>query len=341
MTCVVGIATHCLDLRSIKLMECMNISPHAIRSMLGCCRQLNVVDLSFCSRWDNTLPREVFEVLPPNLTALTLCGIQTNISTTDCIQYLANLNQLTTLDMSGLGILNDEFLHSLLKRMGSRLIYLDLSGSFEKISDQGLEAVGEFCTRLKFLGLNVQRNLNCRGLLALLEDDNRAVLLETLRMANCVSVDTTVLESIASRCTNLHSLDISGIENGGMNDEVLCRLAETCGANLHTVFLRGNRTISDSSICELASQCPNLHVVSLSGIPTITDRAVLALADHCHYLKEVYLSGCMMISQAAINYLQDVSIDRVTVYHVVPNTTNTAIVIAKNLDTGEYCRVDY
>jgi len=72
----------------------------------------------------------------------------------------------------------------------------------------------------------------------------------------------------------------------------------------------------------------------------LTDRSVFALANCCaSTLKEIYASGCSMITQAAINYLKDCSLKRIYVEHRTPNVDPDQI-MAKNLDTGEFCRAD-
>ncbi len=336
---VLALAELCPNVTCVKLGECMNVPEEALKLLMISCLKLSKLDLSYCSRFDNGFSEALMRVLPKGLVSLKLCGVQTTVSPDVAISTFADLIQLTSLNLSAFGALSDEFLSGILEKIGPKLSELDLGGSFEKITDLGIGAVALHCPNLSFLSLNLLHRMSLIKLLPVFRDSVRAEKFRTLRMANCASVDISLLEAISQNCRNLRFLDISGIVNPALDDHIMCRLALTCGKNLNTLFLRANRGISDVSLVNVACACPNLQCISLSGICRVSDKSILALANHCYFLREVYLSGCVMISKAAINYLQDESYNRVTVYHVVPNAHDTTVLVAKNLDTGEYCRV--
>jgi len=123
-----------------------------------------------------------------------------------------------------------------------------------------------------------------------------------------------------------------------VDDELLTAVAENC-CQLSCVNIKGCGLVSDVGVCELARMCP-LEEVVVSGVSSLTDRSVFALANCCtSTLKELYASGCSMITQAAINYLKDCCLKRIYVEHRTPNVDPDQL-MAKNLDTGEFCRAD-
>eukprot|EP00057_Strongylocentrotus_purpuratus_P012439 XP_011666913.1 PREDICTED: F-box/LRR-repeat protein 2-like [Strongylocentrotus purpuratus] len=96
--------------------------------------------------------------------------------------------------------------------------------------------------------------------------------------------------------------------------------------------------VTDNGVVELTRCCP-LEDICLAGIHSITDKSIFALANNCPDLKNLSISGCSKVTTQATNYLQDVCNDKLYVYHRLPNA-DPNLVMAKNLDTGEFCRVD-
>lgn len=333
-----ALAEHSSNLRRLSLMECMNVSEAGLRALLRFCTKLECVDFAFCRRWGTGLTYDLFQDIPTCIRSLCLSGIQAEFTADQFVSTLSALPHLARLILSGFGLLNDACLEKTLSVIGDRLETLDLSGSFGRISDVGLESITKYCTRLRVLGLGLLTNITGRSLIPLFMDRERASSIESLLLANCLSLDPLVLSGIAENCRNLERLDVSGIQQ--VDDAFVQTLADISSSNLLRFFAKAINKITDQSVCALASRATRLQCLCLSGNPNLTDRSVLGLAGHCHELQELYLSGCAMISQASIQYLQDRITGRLVVYHLVPTTgALQATVIAKNLDTGEYVRV--
>eukprot|EP00058_Branchiostoma_floridae_P018232 XP_002603721.1 hypothetical protein BRAFLDRAFT_126867 [Branchiostoma floridae] len=155
----------------------------------------------------------------------------------------------------------------------------------------------------------------------------------TVEVMDMMSME--VLQVIASTCTNLERFHVAGLTE--VKDDLLLTLARNCSKLMNVTFKTCNQ-LTDASVCELSRCCP-LREVVLSGVRRLTDRSILSLANSCQHLDCVYVSGCTQVTSAALRYLQDCCVKRVHIEHKTPNMDPNQL-MAKNLDTGEYLRVD-
>lgn len=88
----------------------------------------------------------------------------------------------------------------------------------------------------------------------------------------------------------------------GIDDTIAFSLAQNCKNAVHVSFKNCN--VTDSGVCEVATNCSKLSVLGLSGMADLTDKSVVALAENCHELSSLFLSGCPKITQQAITYLK-------------------------------------
>ncbi|GFR75159.1 F-box/LRR-repeat protein 2-like isoform X2 [Elysia marginata] len=148
-------------------------------------------------------------------------------------------------------------------------------------------------------------------------------------------MDICTLDLIISSCPSLESLDLSGLSD--VTDAMVMSLADHA-PRLSKVNLKSCKLVSDAAVCYLCSKCP-LRSLCLSGLHTLTDKSIFCLASSCPQMEEIYLNGCACISPVAVQYLRDCCLGRLYASHSIPNAKPNQL-MAKNLDTGEFCRAD-
>lgn len=329
------IAERCEKLETLKVRECMNFFELSLVHVFEQCSNLSKLDISFCVREEVA---GLIEVLPRSLKTFRYYGFTTSLSNDAMVNSFSQLKCLNTLALNGLNTLSDDLLQQLLVVIGPQLESLDLSASFGRISDAGVKWIVRYCVNLRKLGLGMLESLSGLPLLELLEDPERAEKMESFNLPCCTGMNESVLTAICSNCPNLVFLDLSAIPH--TTDALLFELANTAN-RLEQLFVKSSRCITDAGVCVLAAGCPWLKGIVLSGITNISDKSLMALASHCPLLEGVYLSGCMIVSDQAIQYLKDSCSRRVTCYHIVSSShaSDLSVVVAKNLDTGEYVRL--
>ena len=165
-----------------------------------------------------------------------------------------------------------------------------------------------------------------------------------------------VVETIVTNCPNLEVITLAGLKD--ITDDVAFGIAHHC-TSIQSMSFR-NCELTDAGVCEIAVHCSKLQMIALAGIHGLTDKCIIALAENCAYIEELYLSGCAKITKQAVTYLkvrlwltlvmclsvlllsysvQDCAVNRVFVNHSTPNAP-FGLLMAKDLDTGEYTRVD-
>lgn len=85
----------------------------------------------------------------------------------------------------------------------------------------------------------------------------------------------------------------------------IAALADTCGADLHSLAITPASEVDKSTLLHLAQTCVSLEVLTLSGnfLSTISDSVVMAFADHCSALHEVSLCALWTITIDCIVHL--------------------------------------
>ncbi|XP_064601185.1 F-box/LRR-repeat protein 2-like [Liolophura sinensis] len=324
----------CPNLKKLNAHGCNRISGQGLISLSQGCTQLKSLDLSYCNKLSARPDSEALWTLPTTLTELSLCGILLEDSDL-FVECVTRLKHLMSIRLSGVSALSDDTLTKILEKVGGQLRELDISGSVRQhISDEGLQAVSQCCGKLEVLSLSLLENITGESLLPLFQDTSRTPQLRKL-LLSCRKMNVDVLRQVALNCCNLALLDLSGLLC--VEDDLLFLLAENSTSLTH-VGLKGCRELSDAGICELA-RCCSLESIILSGVRNVTDKSIFALANSCYNLEEIHLNGCYKVTPAAVRYLEDCCIGYVFVRHIVPNA-DPSQVMAKNLDTGEFCRVD-
>ncbi|XP_077992072.1 uncharacterized protein LOC144446192 [Glandiceps talaboti] len=331
---ITTLAENCNNLKRLNLHGCTRITKDGLKKIGDHCRQLKQLDLSYCYKVSSSSDSEGLLHLPSSLQDLSLCGTQVNGETLpDAFCRLIHLDSMKLCGVSSLTTTNMEQTFS---AIGHQLELVDFNGCGGVVTDDILSSVVKHCTKLESLALSFCTQVTGSTLYPLLEDKKRAANIRSLICSGCRSLTHEVLQAIAESCVNLEWLALAGV--ACVNDEVLLTLATHCH-KLKTINFKTCKEITDTGVCALARNCP-LEDVVLSGIHGLTDKSILAIANSCPQLDSIYLSGCALITQAAIRYLQDVCIKRIFLEHRTPNADPNTV-MAKNLDTGEYSRVDY
>ncbi|XP_045190636.2 F-box/LRR-repeat protein fbxl-1-like [Mercenaria mercenaria] len=332
--CLIALATYCPNMKSLNLHGSSRISGSALTKFSMGCTSLEKLDLSFCSSLCSSPSNEALWTLPTSLTDLSLSGVQLKDERifVECLQRLRNLRAVK---LCGVLALTDATLEEVLQHIGHSLTALDLSGGMtDQLSDLGLSAIAEHCFRLEELKFRLLPNINCKELLPMFKDPVRASKFKTIFLS-VRELNPDVLHEVSRLCHNLEKLDLSGL--ACVDDDTLFSLAENC-PRLEQLNIKSCRKVSDYGVCELARCCP-LRSIVLAGINKVTDKSIFALANSCHYLEDIYLNGCAQVSPTSIRYLMDCTIPRLFYKHATPNAAPNQL-MARNLDTGEFCRAD-
>ncbi|XP_070540751.1 F-box/LRR-repeat protein 2-like [Ptychodera flava] len=327
-------AKNCNNLKKLFLHGCNRITKEALKQIGDNCRQLQQLDLSYCYKVSSSSDSEGLLHLPSSLQDLSLCGTQVNEETLP--DALCRLIHLKKLKLCGIGSLTESNMEKIFSAIGHQLELVDFNGCGGVVTDDILRSVVNHCKDLESLALSFCTQVTGNTLYPLLENKKRAENITTLVCSGCRSLSYDVLLAIAESCVNLEWFAVAGIVC--VNDVILQTLASNCH-RLKVVNFKTCKEITDEGVCALASNCP-LEDIVLSGIHGLTDKSVLAIANSCPQLDTIYLSGCALITPVAVRYLQDVSLKRIYVEHRTPNADPNTV-MAKNLDTGEFCRVDY
>ncbi|KAL5021116.1 hypothetical protein ScPMuIL_000271 [Solemya velum] len=365
-------------LKSLNLKDCVSITTEGVVIIVNSNPFLKELVLEGCSKVDDKVFKAIAMVLQdnlerlytgvysmsddslgalsefcPNLLSLNLYGC-TRIGGTALIKLFQGCTKLHSLDLSYCNLLrqfpecfwtiptslipalNDTTFTKVLQHIGHNLKDIDVSGGIyiKNLTDKGLSAVSKYCIQLESLLVTYQVNITGITLLPLLQDPERAGAIKKLHLS-CKKLDPNVLYQVVTSCINLEQLELGGLNC--VSDEILTALAENC-THLRRLGIKGCRMVTDLGICELARRCP-LQSLILAGVNTLTDKCIFAIANNCHYLDEISLNGCAQVSPTAVRYLKDCCIPRLWKRHATPNAVHDQL-MAKNLDTGEFCRAD-
>ena len=280
--------------------------------------------------------------LPSSLTSLSL--YRPNIKDSSLlIQSLSKLANLSHLSLFCVECLDNKTLTKLLENIGPQLTLLNLTGYMalaqNQLSDDSVKHIVRLCPNLNSICFDMfSSTATLDSLQSHFDNNSIASKYEAISLRACRNIKANLLLKIALNCLNLRKLELSGL-NQLVNDALLKSLALTT-TKLEFLDIKGCNNVTDDSICLLAVNCARLRVIDLSGICLLTDKCVFTIANHLQFsLEEIYISGCSRISRVALRYLRDCCINRLYYEHNVPNADPNQL-MAKNLDTGDFVRVD-
>ncbi|XP_038046356.1 F-box/LRR-repeat protein 20-like [Patiria miniata] len=335
---LVSIGENCPNLIRICLMGCNKFTSEGLMPLLSGCSKLQELDLSFCYKALEPSSSNVLEHLPTSITSLSLSGLPVDGATLH--KALVRLTKLSELRLCGINNITEEDIEEIFSGIGSELTLLDLTRCHQSLTDHALRSVLKYCTELEDLSISGCARLTGEAFINLIRDPRRAKNLTSLKLNGVKEISHSILIGIATSCPNLETVYLAGLKC--VDDALLFDLATNCpklsNISIKSSTGKDSHQVTDAGLLDLVRCCTLQHVV-ISGIHKITDRCVLALANSCPDLKSLYASGCTMITFAGIRYLKDMCNNRVHVEHKIPNLDPNQV-MAKNLDTGEFCRVD-
>jgi len=197
-------------------------------------------------------------------------------------QAICSLNLFGCSKITDIGI---EFIAGYLLGKLDTLICSNVS----KITDTSLIAIADRCYNLKCLKLHGCTKVTSTGLRAVFKacpisttdlSYCYALSKETDIVSDCLpatlsrlilrgtQVPTSFYETLVSRCKNIHTLKLCGIQS--LTDEAASQILETIGARLENLDLSWCGTVTDTTLKSVIDHCSNLTKLGLSFCKGIT-----------------------------------------------------------------------
>ncbi|XP_065071357.1 F-box/LRR-repeat protein 2-like [Rhopilema esculentum] len=331
---LISLADRCFSLKCLKLHGCSRITSVGLRAVFKAC-PLSIADLSYCYELSKG-PDILSDCLPISLSKLILRGTQASPEFLHSMSL--RCNSIHTLKLCGIQSVNDDLICDILAKIGYGIENLDLSFC-QGLTDVTLKTIIQHCTKLSKLAMMYCHLITGKPLTALMSNEKKkqATGLHKLALQACKKFDTSLLCGLLPHLPNLKYLGVSGQHL--FSDDEMFSLAKNC-THLQKLNIKGCTRVTDSGICELVRFCSHLESLVLSGLHQLTDKSIFLMASSVSsILQFLYISGCSRISHPAVTYLKDVCTKLLFVEHKVPNAAPDQL-MAKNLDTGEFCRAD-
>ncbi|KAL5471143.1 hypothetical protein EMCRGX_G029226 [Ephydatia muelleri] len=326
-----ALGKHCPNLSKAVFESCVKLGGEGLIQMAESC-PLSYLDLSFCYK----VSKEHLDIIVTTLKAKSSLKHFVSLGmgfSPITVELLSSVPSLTHLSLCGVTELNDAMIDVITRNVGVTLIELDVSGCLE-LTDMACTSIAKHCQCLETLGMMNLREV--RGVeLSRLFLDKRAENFKCITLSGTKNLPIYVVKTIVENCSNLEILTMAGLKS--ISDEIAFSIAAHCPSIMQISFR--NCDLTDLGVCQIAIHCPKLIMIALAGIHDLTDKCIIALAENCPCLNELYLSGCAKITKQAVTYLMDCAIDWVFVNHSTPNAP-FGLLMAKDLDKGEYTRVD-
>ncbi|XP_051054534.1 F-box/LRR-repeat protein 4 isoform X2 [Phodopus roborovskii] len=210
-----------------------------------------------------------------------------------------------------------------LKVCGSELVRLELSCS-HFLNETCLEVISEMCPNLQDLNLSSCDKLppQAFGHIAKLCSLKRLILyrtkveiedydviasmigakckkLRTLDLWRCKNITENGIAELASGCVLLEELDLGWCPTLQSSTGCFARLARQL-PNLQKLFLTANRSVCDTDLEELASNCSRLQQLDILGTRMVSPASLRKLLESCKDLSLLDVSFCSQIDNRAV-----------------------------------------
>ena len=158
------------------------------------------------------------------------------------------------------------------------------------VTDVGIAAVLQVCTRLANLNLSVVYRISDEGLRHLCRSN---ATLRTVELARCRHIGDPTLRVLSS-CSALQELSLAGcrVTDEGLHALSRCR-------SLNSLNLTDCDDVSDQGLVALAAGCQRLQTIVLSRC-AVSDLGVVALGENCTQLRNVVLFECTRVGDAGV-----------------------------------------
>ncbi|KAJ8900018.1 hypothetical protein K2173_024131 [Erythroxylum novogranatense] len=197
---------------------------------------------------------------------------------------------------------------------------LNLNGC-QKISDDGLEAISNVCSKLKAFSIYWNVRVTDVGIKHLVENCKHVVVLnlsgcknmsdkslqliadnyqdlESLNLTRCIKLTNVGLEQILMKCFSLQSLNLYALSS--FTDTAYKNISNL--AHLRILDLCGAQYLSDEGLSRIA-KCKSLVSLNLTWCIRVTDLGVIAIAEGCTSLEFLSLFGIVGVTDKCLEVL--------------------------------------
>ncbi|KAH9609981.1 hypothetical protein KSS87_007367 [Heliosperma pusillum] len=272
-------------LTTISLKGACRVSDAGLNVIVSAAPVLRSLNLSQCSLLTDVGIKTIADSLGSIVHELYLDDCDT-LNAMNILPSLQRLVQLEVLSLRGISSVSDKFIKSLLISNGQNIKELVLANCVN-LTDSSMKVIAETCSQLCVLDLSYLRKLTdigmahlangCHGIQDLrlcrnaFSDDAIAAFFETsgqslkeLSLNNVIKVGQNTTISLARRCKNLESLDLSWCR--GLTDDALGLIADSC-TSLRLLKIFGCTQITTTFIDGHSN--PDLHVVGMKLTPIL------------------------------------------------------------------------
>nr|XP_048275974.1 F-box/LRR-repeat protein 4 isoform X1 [Myodes glareolus]XP_048275975.1 F-box/LRR-repeat protein 4 isoform X1 [Myodes glareolus] len=167
-----------------------------------------------------------------------------------------------------------------------------------KVEQTALLSILNFCAELQHLSL---------GSCVMIEDYDviasmigaKCKNLRTLDLWRCKNFTENGIAELASGCVLLEELDLGWCPTLQSSTGCFARLARQL-PNLQKLFLTANRSVCDTDIEELASNCTRLQQLDILGTRMVSPASLRKLLESCKDLSLLDVSFCSQIDNKAV-----------------------------------------
>jgi DNA repair protein RAD7 len=223
---------------------------------------LRTFEISDTARWDEECSRTLVEKCP-NLQVLGMKRI--NGLSNQSIQYLVNLSQLKTLDITEpTGLITDEYIVPIIANAGPNLEKLVLDGCVE-LGDETFNAITQYCPHLSYLSLALLDRMTDECVAKGFQSWTNNHGLNTLNLTRCVGIkDAGIQAALAHSGASLEILSLNSLDELTQETFRLFMDEETrVGSDLVELDVSFVRCVNDDIVGRLSRACKDLRYIKV------------------------------------------------------------------------------
>lgn len=167
-----------------------------------------------------------------------------------------------------------------------------------KVEQTALLSILNFCAGLQHLSLGSCMMIEDYDVIASMIGA-KCKNLRTLDLWRCKNITENGIAELASGCVLLEELDLGWCPTLQSSTGCFARLARQL-PNLQKLFLTANRSVCDTDIEELASNCTRLQQLDILGTRMVSPASLRKLLESCKDLSLLDVSFCSQIDNRAV-----------------------------------------
>ncbi|GCB66234.1 F-box/LRR-repeat protein 4 isoform X1 [Scyliorhinus torazame] len=215
-----------------------------------------------------------------------------------CLEVIAQMcPNLQELNLSSCDKLNTRAFCHIAKISGLRRLVVYRT----KIEQTALLSILNFCLELQHLSLGSCVMVDDYDLVASVIGA-KCKKLRSLDLWRCKNITENGIAAIVSGCRLLEELDLGWCPTLQSSTGCFIKLARKL-PNLRKIFLTANRSVCDTDIEELATNCPHLFHVDILGTRMVSPGALRKLLQFCKELCLLDVSFCSQIDSRVVQEL--------------------------------------